>query len=178
MARPRWRVILVLAPDSSMNTRRAGSRRGSSSSHCSRRSRTSSRSCSLAWSVFFIAVAQSIQCPLHRHDRAVYFACGPKLFERGIRTVLNQPIQGRQPVLAEQGEAMAAGPGCRFSRCDKPRQPALKRPDVHAVRLRNPSLGAPALLIGLDRAPANVFRCYAHAKNIADALRHLNSYLL
>ena len=127
---------------------------------------------------FFIAVSPSIQGPLHRHNGAVHLARGPELCERGIRPGLNPLIQGRQPVSAEQGEAMAAGLGRRLAGVGEPRQPTLECPDIHVVRLRNPSLSAWALLIGLDRASTNGFCGYAHGKNIADALRHLNSYLL
>lgn len=51
--RPRRRVMLVLAHVSSMKINRLASSVGRSSSHCSRRSATSGRSCSAAWSVFF-----------------------------------------------------------------------------------------------------------------------------
>ena len=80
-----------------------------------------------------MAAAWSIQRPLHRHAGAIPSARGPELFERGIRTVLNPLIPRRKPLSAEQGEAMAPGPERGLFRCGEPRQPALKRPDVHAM---------------------------------------------
>ena len=53
--RPWLRVMLVAVQVSSMNTSRAGSRSSWRSNHASRRLRTSGRSCSLAWPVFFCA---------------------------------------------------------------------------------------------------------------------------
>src|SRR5919205_93150 len=52
-ARPRRRAILVAAPVSSMNTRRAGSRSSWPSNQVSGRLRTSGRSCSAAWAVLW-----------------------------------------------------------------------------------------------------------------------------
>ncbi len=53
-ARPRSRAILVDVQVSSMNTSRAGSRSSWPSNQASRRVRTSGRSCSVAWAVFFL----------------------------------------------------------------------------------------------------------------------------
>ena len=73
---------------------------------------------------------------------------------------------------------MSAGTGRRLSRGGEPRQPTLERSDVHVVRMRDSGLGALAVPVGRDRAPANVCCGYAHEKNMADAARHLNRYLL
>src|SRR5918995_2317627 len=52
-ARPRRRAMLVVAPVSSMKTSLAGSRSSWPSNQSSRLFRTSGRSCSAAWAVFF-----------------------------------------------------------------------------------------------------------------------------
>ena len=52
-ARPRSRAMLVEAQVSSMKTSRSGSRSSWPSNQASRRFRTSGRSCSAAWAVFF-----------------------------------------------------------------------------------------------------------------------------
>ena len=66
-ARPRRRVMLVLAPDSSRKISRAGSKPACCRRHARRARAMSGRSCSLARSVFFYMSAQG---PPARNDAA------------------------------------------------------------------------------------------------------------
>src|SRR4029079_13560110 len=59
--RPRSRAILVDAPVSSMNTRRAGSRSGCAARQACLALTTSARSCSLACAVFFECLGMAIE---------------------------------------------------------------------------------------------------------------------
>ncbi len=65
---PWLRVMLVAVQVSSMKTSRSGSRSSWPSNHSSRRFRTSGRSCSIAWPVFFTRDAVTIEEPPDRAD--------------------------------------------------------------------------------------------------------------
>jgi hypothetical protein len=85
--------MLVLAPASSINTSRPLSHWPWTDFHHSRRSLTSSRSCSLARSVFFIGQLHPPQNVVDGWQGAGQLQSLPHLGQRDIRLILNQPAQ-------------------------------------------------------------------------------------
>jgi hypothetical protein len=89
--------MFVLAQVSSMNTRRSGSRSIWPSNHARRCLRTSGRSCSMAWPVFFARDAVAAKEPL---DRAV--AEPVTLRTEGAAQLLDGDVGGRVQQVLDQ----------------------------------------------------------------------------
>src|SRR5271154_3160794 len=85
--------MLVLAPASSIKTSRPLSHWPWLARHHSRRSLTSSRSCSLACSVFFIGQLHPPQNVVDGRQRAGQLQGLPHLGQRDIRLILDQTTQ-------------------------------------------------------------------------------------
>jgi hypothetical protein len=91
-ARPRSRVMLVLAADSSMKTSRAGSSPPWRRFHRRRACATSGRFCSAAWSVFFIGQSHLGQDPVD--DRGPLASAPSSAFRVHAVTYLpDQPLK-------------------------------------------------------------------------------------
>jgi len=154
--------MFVFAPDSSIKTRCEGSREESSSSHCSRCSLTSSRSCSLAWSVFFIPITQPIHSPLDGHNGSIHSTQHFELFERCIWMLLKELIETFQTLRIEKSLTMSTGSGGELTAFVKTGQPPLKGSNIHIIRMSDLCLSPSTLLIRINRPPTNTFSCYAH----------------
>src|ERR1700678_1095582 len=92
-ARPRKRVILVLAPSSSTKTSRAGGFPANPSCQWALASATSGRCCSVANSVFFIRQTQLAQPQVHRGSAKRTIQPRAQLGQGGIRLPLDQLLQ-------------------------------------------------------------------------------------
>src|SRR5450631_4094517 len=91
--RPRSRVILVLAPASSINTSRPLSQSPWAAFHHSRLALTSSRSCSLACSVFFIGQVHPPQNVVNGGKRALESQGLAHFLQRDVGLALNEAMQ-------------------------------------------------------------------------------------
>ena len=92
-AQPWVRAMLVLAQVSSMKTSRSGSRRGWLSRQACRRFRTSGRSCSAAWPVFFTRDAVALEEALYRpaaEDEAPFPKGGAQLLDGHVPALLKK----------------------------------------------------------------------------------------
>jgi hypothetical protein len=126
-ARPRRRVRLVFAPDSSRKISLAGSKPSWRRRHTRRARAMSGRSCSLARSVFFI-------CQPHLLQRVV--DGGQRAFQLRRRA---QFLQGQVRLLAQQGPHLALmgpqnhrlAPRTMVARTDLPGPPALLQEFFH-----------------------------------------------
>src|SRR5271170_3535165 len=111
--RPRRRVILVLAPASSIKTNRPLSQSPWADFHHSRLALTSSRSCSLACSVFFIGQVHLPQNVVNGGKRALERQGFAHFLQRDVGLAFNEAIQlaamgrGKEPFTT--GKAVAWG---------------------------------------------------------------------
>src|SRR4051812_17734433 len=76
--------MLVCAPDSSRNTRRSGATSFSSSCQAARRSATSGRSCSEAWTDFFKREPEPLEPLADRLKADVQAQSGAEFLTRGV----------------------------------------------------------------------------------------------
>ena len=98
--RPRRRVMLVLAPVSSMKTSRSGFSQVCQLRHSRRLAATSARSCSAARWLFFIAVAERLERGVDRLKRDPDTVLGQASLELGERDVRLPRHHLVQPLLA------------------------------------------------------------------------------
>src|SRR5450631_2535275 len=104
-ARPRKRVILVLAPLSSTNTRRAAVCTANRSCHFALFSATSGRFCSAANRVFFIPPTQLPKPQIHRRSPKGAVHAGTQLGQGRVRLLGQQPLQALLSLLGQQSAA-------------------------------------------------------------------------
>src|SRR5271163_3336911 len=105
--RPRSRVMLVLAPASSIKTSRPLSQSPWADFHHSRLALTSSRSCSLACSVFFIGQVHPPQNIVNRGKRALERQGLAHFLQRDVGLALNEAMQ--MTAMARGKERFAPG---------------------------------------------------------------------
>src|SRR5579875_177522 len=101
-ARPRSRVILVLAPLSSTNTRRAVGSTANSSCQRALLSATSGRSCSAAARVFFKVPPQPPQPEIDRGGAEGAIQPRPQLGQRGVGVLGEKLAQASFSLFGEQ----------------------------------------------------------------------------
>src|ERR1700719_4354741 len=100
-ARPRNRVIFVLAPLSSTKTKRCTGWETNRSCHCALFSATSGRSCSAAARVFFIPPAQFAQPQIDRGSPEPLVQTRPQFGQSGVGLLRQQLFE---PLPALGGE--------------------------------------------------------------------------
>ena len=94
--RPHKRVMFVFAPLSSMNTKRLSGMSRARRRHQPRRARMSGRFCSLARSVFFTAIAQTLERVVNCDPAAANPAGFAQLLQGGIGMGAQGPLQALQ----------------------------------------------------------------------------------
>src|ERR1700730_15297394 len=157
--RPRRRAILVVAPVSSMNTSRAGSRSGWNSNQARRRRATSGRSGSAACAVFFEADAAAVKEPPHRTDPdrdAATLQHRLQLGQRDVRRLLDlgqqemrrrfDPLRATVPTLRARRRATALTPlgnpadRARRANLEPLRRLVPRRPFLNSLNDPNPKI--------------------------------------
>ena len=177
-ARPRRRVMFVLAPDSSTKTTRRKSRERCSAIHASRRRLTSARSCSLARSVFFIAISQALERVVNCDSAATDTQRLAQLCKRGIWCLLNERVQFLHLSIVQCRGIVPARQWFGTATFTVAMQPSLKGRDVNAIELCHLRLRAFASLISLDGPSSNFAACDSHASIINKHILHFKLKML
>jgi hypothetical protein len=163
-ARPRRRVIWVLAPLSSTKTSRSTGSSDNRPCQGALFSATSGRFCSAAKSVFFIGQTQPSPPPVHRGSAEGTIQARPQLRQRRVRLRLHQLFQAGLACGGQQGVA-SAQMGLRFQRVAflKPLPDPPHRRHAKTQKLRDLT-GAFALPVEVDDALAHGNRNRSHEK--------------
>ena len=151
--------MFVFAPDSSRNTRRVKSRVPCCALHSLRRCATSARSCSLARSVFFIPIAQTLQSVVHRDNAAAQTHRVTQVLKRGIGSLLNEQAQLLHLRVVECRRIVSARERRGAARPAIPLQPPLKSRKVYPIELCHQRLRTLAVHVGIDGPLSNLSIC-------------------
>src|ERR1019366_4707279 len=119
-ARPRKRVILVLAPLSSTNNSRVAGSTANSSCQRALFSATSGRFCSTANRVFFIPPTQLPKPQIYRRSPKGAVHAGTQLCQCCVRLLGQQPLQALLSFLCQQ-RAPSTKMGLRLQRAALPK---------------------------------------------------------
>ena len=158
-----------------MKTSLSGSSNGSSRNHCSRKSRTSSRSCSSAWSVFFIPVSQPVERPLHGHNRTGGSAECFELFERCVFVPANQLIEFFEGGSIKNRPPVTSGKRSDLAGLAIPEKPALKGARINPAEFCDLCLSSLMVQVGCNSPLTRIGSGgFFHVTDDNTLIRHLN----
>jgi len=161
------RVILVLRPDSSKKTKRRTSTTFWNFRHSSRLFAMSSRSCSLAFRVFFENIAYFAGNFVESRQRAFFPKAFSEFTERGVWIVFNISCQLRQ-FLKTENRASVATWQRREPVLTTCANPSANRFEVVAKNIRKLSPGGGFGQIRLYNKRTHFRACYLHTESLAN----------
>jgi hypothetical protein len=122
----------------------------------------SARSCSLARSVFFIAVSQASQGVVNRNRTATYAQCLVQLCERGIRVLLNECVKLFHLGFIQRRRVVPAWQRFTAATLTVALEPPLKGRNINPITFRHLVLSALPGLIRRDGPLSNFSTGYSH----------------
>ena len=168
--RPRKRAMLVFALDSSRKTSRSTGAVFWNSAHFSLLWTMSSRSCSDAFRVFFVAKTNSLQFPMHRHQRAIFWKSFSYFFQCEVRLGIDHDGETLYFRNGKSPGHVTANLWFKLPDTSIFANPSDNSCPMKSQNISQLLLGRFASQVCLYRYFTNLRTCYAHVQNIENYL--------